>query len=502
MPRSSGLLLHVTSLPSPYGVGDLGGGAARFVDALAAAGQRVWQVLPLVPPGEGDSPYASPSTFALNPLLASPDGLVADGLLTPADLDGAPAFPSGRVDFDAVRPFKERLLAAAFDRFRGGAGGAALRSAFEAFAEREAEWLDDYALFVALKAAHGGAPWSEWPAPLAARDADALAEARREHAAAVDRERFDQFVVQRQWAALRERCRDRGVAILGDLPIYVALDSADVWADRALFDLDAAGRPRAVAGVPPDYFSATGQLWGNPLYRWDRMAEHGYAWWRRRLRRTLALVDRVRLDHFRAFEAYWSVPADEDTAQRGRWVEGPGSGLLEALEAEFGRPLPIVAEDLGLITDGVRALIAAHDLPGMLVLQFAFGGDAANTYLPHNHRPGQVVYTGTHDNDTTAGWWTAAPPEVRAHVERYLGPSTEGAARRLVRAAWASVADLAVAPVQDLLGLGSEARMNTPGDASGNWAWRMTDADLAALPVGWLRDLTETTGRAATPPVA
>ena len=497
MPRSSGLLVHVTSLPSPYGVGDLGDGAARFVDALERAGQRVWQVLPLVPPGDGDSPYSSPSTFALNPLLVSPERLRDDGLLADADLDGAPAFPDDHADFDAVRPFKERLLATAFERFRGGAGGAALRGAFEAYAEREAAWLDDYALFTALKDAHGGAAWTAWPAPLAGRDPDALAEARRAHAEAVDRERFDQFVAWRQWAAVRERCRAAGVEVLGDLPIYVALDSADVWADRDLFDLDDEGRPHEVSGVPPDYFSETGQLWGNPLYRWDRMAQRGYDWWRRRLRRTLALVDRVRLDHFRAFEAYWAVPAGDETAVNGRWREGPGDALLDALEVSFGRPLSIVAEDLGLITDPVRALIRGHDLPGMAVLQFAFGGDAENTYLPHNHRRRQVAYTGTHDNDTTAGWWAAASPEVREHVARYLGPSEEPPHRRLVRAAWASVADLAVAPVQDLLGLGSEARMNTPGEGTGNWAWRMTDAQLDALPTAWLRELTETTGRTA-----
>ena len=495
VPRSSGLLLHVTSLPSPYGVGDLGDGAARFVDALERAGQRVWQVLPLVPPGEGDSPYASPSTFALSPLLVSPERMLADGLLSAADLDGAPAFPDDHADFAAVRPFKEQLLASAFERFQGGAGGAALRGAFEAYAEREAEWLDDYALFSALKDAHGGAAWAEWPAPLAGRDPDALAEARRAHAEAVERERFDQFVAWRQWTALRERCRAAGVEVLGDLPIYVALDSADVWADRDLFDLDEAGRPREVSGVPPDYFSETGQLWGNPLYRWGRMAADGYDWWRRRLRRTLALVDRVRLDHFRAFEAYWAVPAGDETAVNGRWREGPGDALLDALEASFGRPLPIVAEDLGLITDPVRELIRGHDLPGMVVLQFAFGGDAKNTYLPHNHRPRQVAYTGTHDNDTTAGWWADASADVRAHVARYLGPSEEPVPRRLVRAAWASVADLAVAPVQDLLGLGSEARMNTPGEGTGNWGWRMTGAQLAALPTAWLRELTETTGR-------
>jgi 4-alpha-glucanotransferase len=492
--RSSGLLLHLTSLPSRYGIGDFGDGADRFIRFLADAGQRVWQVLPLVPTGPGDSPYASPSTFALNPLLVSPDRLSADGLLTAGELGDAPTFSEDRVDFAAVGPYKKALLAVAFDRFRAD-DAHPLRPAFDAFAAREAAWLDDYALFVAVKDAHDGAGWADWPAPLARREPGALAEARREHARAVDRVRFVQFVLDRQWTALRARCRAAGVEVLGDLPIYVALDSADVWADRDLFDLDESGRPRAVAGVPPDYFSETGQLWGNPLYRWDRMRERGYAWWRRRLRRTLDLVDRVRLDHFRGFEAFWSVPAGEETAIGGRWVEGPGDNLFRALEAEFGQPLPIVAEDLGLITDGVRALMGRHSLPGMAVLQFAFGGDAENPYLPHNHRQRLVAYTGTHDNDTTAGWWAAASDAERSHATRYLGLDGEPAHRAFVRTAWASVADLAVAPVQDVLGLGSEARMNTPGEGEGNWGWRLTDYQLAAADAGWLRETTETYGR-------
>ena len=453
-------------------------------------------MLPLVPTGLGDSPYASPSTFALNPALVSPDRLVADGLLTADDVDDAPAFPDDRVDFAAAGSFKDALLATAFERFHADAEHP-LRSGFEAFAAREAAWLDDYALFVALQGAHNGATWTDWPAPLAHRDPNALAEARREHARALDRVRFAQFIADRQWRAVRERCRAAGVEILGDLPIYVALDSADVWADRDLFDLDATGQPRAVAGVPPDYFSETGQRWGNPLYRWDRMHERDYGWWRRRLRRTLDLVDRVRLDHFRGFEAYWSVPADEETAVNGHWVEGPRDALFEALADEVGRPLPIVAEDLGLITDEVRDLMARFELPGMAVLQFAFGGDADNPYLPHRHRRQLVAYTGTHDNDTTAGWWASATPRERAYATRYFGlhASAEPVHRAFVRAAWASVADLAVTPMQDVLGLGSEARMNTPGEGTGNWGWRLTDAQLAETPVEWLHTLTATYGR-------
>jgi len=495
LPRASGLLCHVTSLPSPYGVGDLGPGAERFVDVLAAAGQRLWQVLPLVPVGEGDSPYASPSTFALNPALASPERMLADGLLEAADLADTPDFPDAHVDFRAVRVFKERLLTRAFERFEADDSH---RAAFTAFVAREAAWLDDYALFEALRAAHDGAAWHDWPAPLAERDPDALAAARADHARAVDRVRFEQFVLDGQWAALRSTCAAAGVQILGDLPIYVALDSADVWADRALFDLDADGRPTAVAGVPPDYFSATGQRWGNPLYRWDAMAANDFAWWRRRLRRTLALVDHVRLDHFRGFEAFWAVPASSPTAIDGVWVEGPRDALFDAFAAECGTPLPILAEDLGMITPEVRALMARHGLPGMAVLQFAFGGEPDNDYLPHRYRRDLAAYTGTHDNDTVAGWWHGgATAHERASAARYLGldASTEPVHRAAVRAVWASVADLAVAPVQDVLGLGSQARMNTPGIESGNWGWRMTPAQLRALPVGWLRSLTEAYGR-------
>lgn len=460
----------------------------------------MWQVLPLVPTGLGDSPYASPSTFALNPALVSPDRLVDDGLLSGGDLAGAPLFPDDHVDFGAVNAFKAALLATAFERFEADASSP-LRPAFEAFAHREAAWLDDYALFVALKDAHDGLVWTDWPDPLARREPEALDAARREHAHAIDRVRFGQFVLDRQWGALRAWCQAAGIEILGDLPIYVALDSADVWADRNLFDLDESGQPHAVAGVPPDYFSETGQRWGNPLYRWDRMRDRGYAWWRRRLRRTLDLVDRVRLDHFRGFEAFWAVPADEPTAVDGRWVEGPRDGLFHALEEEFGRPLPIVAEDLGLITDEVRALMARFSLPGMAVLQFAFGGDATNDYLPHRHRRQLVAYTGTHDNDTTDGWWAnGATPREREFAARYLGlgASTEPVHRAAVRATWASVADLAVAPMQDVLGLGSASRMNTPGEGAGNWGWRMTAAQLAEAPAGWLRDLTQTYGRRVT----
>ena len=504
--RSSGLLLHVTSLPGRFGIGDLGPHAYRFVDALAGAGQALWQVLPLTPTGHGHSPYASPSTFAGNPLLVSPDALVEDGWLEESDLADAPDFPADRVDFDRVIAFKEALLRRAFERARADG----LPDAYAAFCERHAGWLDDYALFSALKAHHSDAAWTDWPMPLARRAPDALAAAREAHAEAIERHRFAQFVFDRQWGRLHAYARSKGVSLFGDLPIYVAHDSADVWAARDLFHLDPDGHPTAVAGVPPDYFSETGQRWGNPLYRWDRMRERGYAWWTARLTRTLDLVDLVRLDHFRGFEAFWAIPADEETAVDGQWVEGPGADLFDAFEHALGRPLPLVAEDLGLITPGVRALMEEFELPGMAVLQFAFG-DPTSEYLPHNYRRRLVAYTGTHDNDTTAGWWAdGATAEERRFARRYLRLDELGADEydasvhwAAVRAVLASVAERAIVPLQDVLGLGSEARMNVPGQEDGNWAWRFAWDEVDADALARLRDLTVLYGRApadAEPP--
>jgi 4-alpha-glucanotransferase len=494
--RTSGLLLHVTSLPGPFGIGDLGPAAHGFVDWLADAGQTLWQTLPLVPVGHGDSPYSSPSTFAGSPLLISPERLADDGLLDAADLDDAPAFPSDRVDFEAVRAWKHALIETAHGRLAEGAAPG-IRAELDAFAHVHAAWLDDYALFAALKQKHGGTSWTDWPDALARRQPEALDAARERLADAVDRVRFEQLLFWRQWAALRLHARQRGVRLFGDLPIYVAHDSADVWANQSLFDLDEAGQPVAVAGVPPDYFSPTGQRWGNPLYRWEKMAEDDYAWWTRRLRHTLSLVDLVRIDHFRAFEAYWRVPADEPTAINGSWVEGPGEAPFRAFEAALGAPLPLVAEDLGLITPEVRALMERLGLPGMAVLQFAFGGGPENGYLPHHYRRRLVAYTGTHDNDTFRGWWAdGASEDERAHARRYLGLDATRKAPEwaAIRALWASVADTVLVPVQDLIGLGGEARMNTPGEEAGNWAWRLAEA-LDGDTAGRLRELTDTYGR-------
>lgn len=481
-PRRSGVLLHPTSLPGPYGLGELGPHAHRWLDFLAEAGQRLWQILPLGPTGYGDSPYQSFSSFAGNPYLISLETLIEEGLLSAAEL-GADPFPPGRVDFGPVIEFRLRALALAAERW-GANASEDERRAFAEFRREQRQWLDDYALFMALKEAHGGRPWNEWPQPLRLRDPQALAAAREVHGAAIARGEIYQFWFERQWRALRSAAQSRGIAILGDVPIYVAFDSADAWTMQDLLELDGEGNPTVVAGVPPDYFAATGQRWGNPLYRWSRHAEQDYAWWVQRLRRTLQQVDLVRIDHFLAFDAYWEVQASEPTAQHGRWVPGPGQALFDVLRRELasepGAPLPIVAEDLGLITRSVEELRDRNDLPGMKVLQFAFGSDAHDSFLPHNYPRNAVVYTGTHDNDTSHGWYRQAPEAERDHLRRYLNSDGTQVARDLWRAAQASVADTAIAPFQDLLALGSEARMNLPGAAAGNWGWRFDWAEVPA----------------------
>ncbi len=494
-PRSSGVLLHPTSLPGPYGIGDAGREAHRFVDWLVSAGQSLWQVLPLGPTGFGDSPYQCFSAFAGNPLLASPDALLADGLLAREDLAGAPRFPGDRVDFGPVIEWKRALLERAAERFAAGAGGARLREEFESWRRDHAEWVEDVALFLALKDAHGGAPWVEWSEPLRRREDAALAEARARHAHAVFAHAFRQWAFFRQWGELRAYAAARGVEIVGDAPIFVAHDSADVWAHPGLFQLGDDGRPTAVAGVPPDYFSETGQLWGNPLYRWDAMAADGHAWWAARLRAILALVDRVRLDHFIGFTRCWAVPAGAADAREGEFQPGPGSALFRSLERSLGR-LPILAEDLGVLTPEVEALRDEFAFPGMKVLQFAFGADAGNAFLPHLHVPNGVVYTGTHDNDTTMGWWNAATEAERHHARRYLASPLHEPAWDFLRACMASVADTCVVPAQDLLQLGTEARMNFPGRPAGNWTWRLPPGALDGAVATRLAELTALYGRA------
>jgi 4-alpha-glucanotransferase len=496
--RRAGILLHPTSLPGPFGIGDLGSATDAFLDWAAVAGATVWQVLPLGPVGErSHSPYDGISAFAGNPLLISPERLVVDGLLSPSALDEAPGFAAERVDYPAVRAWKERLLEEAWQRFRRH-GTSATRERLRAFAAdtRRAPWLADWELFCALKRRYDGAPWNAWPSALARREPAALAEAREELTAETGFHRFVQFLFFSQWARVHGTASRRGLRILGDVPIYVAHDSADVWAHRELFDLDEDGRPQHVAGVPPDYFCPAGQRWGNPLYRWDRMASDGYEWWVSRLRGNLELTDLVRIDHFRAFAAYWEVPADQPDARAGRWAPGPGLPFFAALRRGVGG-LPIVAEDLGVITSDVEALRDTVGLPGMRVLQFAFDEDNSS-HLPHRHRARSVVYTGTHDNDTTGGWYATLSREARARFRDYLGSRGQEPHWDLVRAACTSAAELAVLPLQDLLGLGSTARMNRPGEVKGNWEWRLLPDQLTGV-APRLRRLLEVSGRLPKP---
>ncbi|HEV8376609.1 MAG TPA: 4-alpha-glucanotransferase [Candidatus Polarisedimenticolia bacterium] len=483
--RSSGVLLHPTSLPGPFGIGDLGPRAHDFVEFLHDAGCGLWQMLPLGPTGFDNSPYQSFSAFAGNPYLIGPEALVAEGLLRAEELESG-RFPPDGVDFSSLIPWKQRLLDSAFHRFRGS-GSPALRQEFEAFGARQAAWLEDFSLFMALKEASGGMRWDEWDEPLRLRRREALDEARRAHEEGVERQAFRQFLFFRQWESLRRRASESGIRLIGDVPIFVASDSADVWSYPELFHLDEAGKPTVVAGVPPDYFSKTGQLWGNPLYRWGAHAESGYVWWASRLRAALDLVDLVRLDHFRGFAACWEVPAKSPTAEQGKWSPGPGRSFLGKMKESLG-DLPLIAEDLGVITPDVRELRDAFGLPGMKVLQFAFSGPD-NPFLPHAYPSHCVVYTGTHDNDTSRGWYESAPEAERDFCRRYLGRDGEEIAWDLMRAAWASRAVFAVAPMQDLLDLGSSARMNSPGKPSGSWGWRMAEGAAGPELASRLREL-------------
>jgi 4-alpha-glucanotransferase len=494
--RASGILLHPTSLPGRFGIGHLGREAYHWIDFVAASGQKLWQVLPLGPTGYADSPYACLSAFAGNPLLISLDRLVEERYLDAADLDDVPAFPAGRVDYGPVIDAKIPLLHRAAQRFLDRAPRGQ-QAAFERFCRESAGWLDDVALFMAAKAHHGGAVWTEWAPGLALRKPDAMETWRQRLAAEIATQRVLQFLFFEQWLALRTYANERGIQIIGDVPIFVAHDSADVWANPALFTLDEEGRPTHISGVPPDYFSETGQRWGNPLYRWDRMAERGYAWWVARIRAVLRTVDIVRIDHFRGFAAYWEIPASEPTAVRGRWMPGPKGAVFEAIERELGE-LPILAEDLGVITPEVIEMRERFGFPGMKILQFAFDEDALrasfgdyerNPFLPHNYTRDFVVYTGTHDNDTALGWFHGCSPEQRSKATAYLGCDDRDFHWALIRAALASVADMAIVPLQDFLGLGSEARMNLPGTVGNNWTWRYSAGALSDDLASHLADL-------------
>jgi len=492
MTRASGILLHPTSLPSPFGIGDLGDEARAFIDFLNEAGQTLWQVLPLTPTGYGDSPYQSISAFAGNPLLIDLRALVADGLLPANQL--ADAFvDSDRVDFESVRSMKIEFLNRAFAKFHEQAS-TSIASEFDEFCSRAAWWLDNYALFNAVKKAQDNREWTAWERPFASRDPEALAQARLTLADQITREKFYQFLFFRQWNALRDYARQHQVRVIGDLPIFVAHDSADLWTHPELFKLDENGKPIVVAGVPPDYFSATGQLWGNPLYDWEQLRTSDFKWWIDRVRWSLELFDLVRIDHFRGFAACWEIPVGDPTAQNGRWVETPGRELFGALKKRLG-DLPIIAENLGVITPKVENLREEFGFPGMRVLQFAFGGDATNDHLPHNHTRDSVVYSGTHDNDTTVGWFSEAVEQDRAHCLSYLGSDGDEINWDMIRAAMASVGDRAIIPMQDLLGLGNQARMNLPASEHGNWNWRMKSNVLSRDLSARLRDLTRLYGR-------
>lgn len=492
--RAAGLLLHPTSLPGRFGIGDFGPECDTFLDWAASAGQTVWQVLPLGPTGFGNSPYGTLSAFAGNPMLLSPELLVADGLLPGSALEHVPGFPAHTVDFEPVIAFKERLLREVWSRFRHG-GPAHLRAELQGFGEAPAQryWLPDWALFMALKGRYGGVAFREWPEELRRREPAALARAERELADEVSWQVFLQFLFFRQWDRVRDGAHARGIRILGDIPIYVSPDSADVWSHPEIFEMDEAGDPVRVAGVPPDYFSKTGQLWGNPLYRWDVLEKDGFRWWVERVRANLRQTELLRLDHFRGFADYWAVPAGAQTAIDGAWEAGPGRKLFDTLAAELGE-LDLVAEDLGKITPEVTALVADLDLPGMKILQFAWDG-ADEDYQPHNHVPNCVVYTGTHDNDTTRGWWEKTDDASRHRVRAYLGGDGTDPVGTLVRAAYSSVARLAILPVQDVFGLGSDARMNTPGQGAHNWGYRAQRWDFNGERAGWLRELATLTGR-------
>ncbi len=495
--RSSGIILHPTSLPGLYGIGDLGSAAYQWLKFLHKSGCGLWQILPLGPTGYGDSPYQCFSAFAGNFFLISPELLLKEGLLTIQDLSDLPDFPVDHVDYGWVIPWKTSLLDRAYDRFLE-LSQPALLAEYSAYRQDNAHWLEDFALFMALKEAHNGLPWPGWEAPIRDRQPSAVENARQAHRVAIERQVFRQFIFQRQWSALRKYAHSLGITIIGDAPIFVAHDSADVWANPDLFYMDLQGNPTVVAGVPPDYFSATGQLWGNPLYRWPVHKTSGYAWWLSRLKSVLSTVDIIRLDHFRGFAGYWEVPAGLPTAEKGRWVTGPGADFFQAVLDAFGN-LPLIAEDLGEITPDVVELRDRFSLPGMKILQFAFASDATDKFLPHNYTQNFVVYTGTHDNDTTLGWFRNVPQNEVKNALRYLGLSRRGAeakfTRTMLRALWGSVALFALAPLQDFLNLGTEARMNYPGRPSGNWSWRMPAQALSTPLQRIIKELNTTYGR-------
>lgn len=503
--RSSGILLHPTSLPGRYGVGELGREAYSFVDALYEARQTLWQVLPLGPTGYGDSPYQSFSAFAGNTLLISLDLLKREGLLAEEDLMSAPAFAEERVEYGDVIEFKNAKLQSAYERFKQS-GNSTLTRAFSVFQDYAASWLDAYALFRALKNHQDGKVWSEWEKELALRDEGAIESARQDLRDEIEAQKFYQFLFFRQWGALKKYANQKGIKIVGDIPIFVSYDSSDVWTHPELFKLDDEGKPLVVAGVPPDYFSATGQLWGNPIYNWERMLADDFSWWTERVRTCFEIMDILRIDHFRGFAQTWEIPAGHETAERGQWVDVPGRALFSSLRRKLGGELPIIAENLGLITPDVEELRREFGFPGMRILQFGFSGEADNKFLPHNYEHEDVAYTGTHDNDTTLGWFnategagsirTAAQIEnEREYCLKYLDSDGREINWDFIRAVFASVANIVIIPLQDVIGLGTEARMNLPASTSGNWDWRLRAGELTGAHLSRLNDLSQIYGR-------
>jgi 4-alpha-glucanotransferase len=503
-PRQSGILLHPTSLPSKFGIGDLGDSAYRFIDFLVKGGQMLWQVLPLGQTGYGDSPYQCFSAFAGNIYLISPEKLVADGFLDKKDIADPPPFSTGRVDFGEVIKYKTALLKKAFDNFRR-TDDERLAQEFRGFCHENGFWLDDYSLFRAIKFSQGQKSWQDWDENLKLRKPDALQKARAELDLEDFAEKFYQFAFYRQWRALKHYANQNNIKVIGDIPIFIALDSCDVWCNPSQFKLNEDGSPKVVAGVPPDYFSKTGQLWGNPIYNWELMRNQGFQWWVDRVRHTLKTVDIVRVDHFRGFAASWEVPGGDTTAERGQWVTVPGQDLFNTLKWVFGE-LPILAEDLGVITPDVEELRDSFGFPGMRILQFAWGGDSKNIDLPHNHIPNSCVYTGTHDNDTTVGWFNSQPgkgsgrsaKEIKKEKDfclKYLRADGTEIHWDFIRAVLGSVANTVIIPMQDLLGLGNDARMNLPASTAGNWQWRCAEKDFDPKIAGRLKDLVELYGR-------
>lgn len=491
-PRESGILLHPTSLPGDFGIGDFGDAAYRFVDWLQHAGQRLWQVMPLGPVGFGDSPYSCLSAFAGNPMLVSLSSLKGDSLLGDDDLADAPDFPQGSVDWGSVRPWRDGKLRLAYSRLNNNA---MLLAEFSRFVDSAPQWLREYALFISLKDHFGGGWWLDWPEDIRAHEGAAIEEYTVQLASEIRYQSFLQFLFQRQWSQLRTYANSRGIRVIGDIPIFVALDSADVWANQSQFNFDTTtGQPTWVAGVPPDYFSPTGQRWGNPTYNWKAMLANDFSWWVDRFRTMRNMVDIVRIDHFRGFGAAWHVPAEDDTAANGHWEEAPGVEVFSAARRALG-DIPVIVEDLGLITNDVITLRKILGFPGMNVLHFAFDGDPSNNYLPHNNLRNSVTYTATHDNQTTVGWWNSISEEDRDNVRHYLGHQVDDPAWDLLRVALASPANTSIVPMQDILRLGDEARMNTPATVYGNWSWRMTTEQMDWSLAEGLRDLSSTFGR-------